>query len=47
LLVQQELFSQIRLRKHKLFDVVFSGGSMNEALGDSFRGTQGVDEEYQ
>ena len=26
LLTQQELFSQIRLKKHKLFDVVFSGG---------------------
>ena len=30
-LVQQELFSQIRLRKHKLFDVVFAGG---ESIGD-------------
>src|SRR5258708_843554 len=31
LLVQQELFSQIRLRKHKLFDVVFAGG---DSIGD-------------
>ena len=31
-LVQNELFSQIRLRKHKLFDVVFAGG---ESIGDS------------
>ena len=48
LLVQNELFSQIRLRKHKLFDVVFSGGeALNQALGESFRGPLGVDEEYQ
>jgi segregation and condensation protein A len=46
LLVQNELFSQIRLRKHKLFDVVFSGDeSMNRALGDSLRETLGVEEE--
>jgi hypothetical protein len=25
ILVQSELFSDIRLRKHKMFDVVFSG----------------------
>src|SRR6202790_521089 len=31
-LVQQELFSKIRLRKHKMFDVVFSGG---ESIGES------------
>jgi chromatin segregation and condensation protein Rec8/ScpA/Scc1 (kleisin family) len=48
LLVQQELFSQIRLRKHKLFDVVFSGGeALNQALGESLRGPLGVDKEYQ
>lgn len=44
LLVQQELFSQIRLRKHKLFDVVFSGG---ESIGDSsIDPLRAIDEQY-
>ncbi len=43
-LVQQELFSQIRLRKHKLFDVVFSGAEMT---GDSaIEPLRGIDEQY-
>lgn len=44
LLVQQELFSQIRLRKHKLFDVVFAGG---ESIGDSsIDPLRAIDEQY-
>ena len=43
-LVQQELFSQIRLRKYKQFDVVFAGGIMT---GDSDIGPlRGIDEQY-
>jgi len=43
-LVQQELFSQIRLKRHKLFDVVFAGG---ESIGDSPLETlRGIDEQY-
>ena len=43
-LVQQELFSQIRLRKHKLFDVVFAGG---ESIGDlAPEPLRGIDEQY-
>jgi chromatin segregation and condensation protein Rec8/ScpA/Scc1 (kleisin family) len=45
ILVQPELFSEIRLRKHKLFDVVFSGG---ESLGESpEEPLRGIDEQYQ
>jgi len=44
LLVQQELFSQIRLRKHKMFDVVFAGG---DSIGDSsLDQLRGIDEQY-
>ena len=44
LLVQQELFSQIRLRKHKMFDVVFAGG---DSIGDSpLESLRGIDEQY-
>jgi segregation and condensation protein A len=44
LLVQQELFSQIRLKKHKLFDVVFAGG---ESIGDlQIEPLRGIDEQY-
>jgi segregation and condensation protein A len=43
-LVQQELFSQIRLKKHKMFDVVFAGG---ESISDSPLETlRGIDEQY-
>ena len=43
-LVQQELFSKIWLRKHKMFDVVFAGGeSISDTLADSLRG---IDEQY-
>jgi segregation and condensation protein A len=43
-LVQQELFSEIRLRKHKLFDVVFAGGeSIGDVPMDPFRG---IEEQY-
>ena len=44
LLVQQELFSQIRLKKHKLFDVVFAGGeSIGNLLPEPLRA---IDEQY-
>jgi segregation and condensation protein A len=43
-LVQHEQFGDIRLRKHKMFDVVFAGGeALNEALQDTLRG---IDEQY-
>ena len=43
LLVQQELFSSIWLRKHKMFDVVFAGGeSISESLEEP---PQGMDEQ--
>jgi segregation and condensation protein A len=43
-LVQQELFSQIRLRKHKMFDVVFAG---EESISDSpLDGFRAIDEQY-
>jgi len=44
-LVQQELFSQIRLKKHKLFDVVFAGGESidNSSIAESLLG---IDEQY-
>jgi segregation and condensation protein A len=44
ILVQQELFSKIWLRKHKMFDVVFAGGeSISDAATESLRG---IDEQY-
>jgi hypothetical protein len=44
ILVQQELFSKIWLRKHKMFDVVFAGGeSLSETLAETLRG---MDEQY-
>ena len=44
ILVQQELFSKIWLRKHKMFDVVFAGGeSISESLAEPLRG---IDEQY-
>ena len=43
-LTQQEQFGDIRLRKHKLFDVVFAGGeSLNETPQETFRE---IDEQY-
>jgi segregation and condensation protein A len=45
LLMQQEQFGEIRLRKHKMFDVVFAGGeSLEEASRQSH---QEIDEQYQ
>jgi len=39
ILLQQELFSKIWLRKHKMFDVVFAGGeSISESLAEPPRG---------
>ena len=35
LLVQEKQFGEIRLRKHKMFDVVFAGG---ESIGESAGG---------
>jgi chromatin segregation and condensation protein Rec8/ScpA/Scc1 (kleisin family) len=44
ILVQQELFSKIWLRKHKMFDVVFAGGeSIFESLMEPLRG---IDDQY-
>jgi segregation and condensation protein A len=44
-LVQQQMFGDIRLRKHKMFDVVFTGGeSSGGALEDPLRK---IDEQYQ
>ena len=44
LLVQQELFSQIRLKKHKMFDVVFAGG---DSIGDlPVEALRAIDEQY-
>jgi len=44
LLVQEKQFGEIRLRKHKMFDVVFSGGeSIGESLQDQLRG---IDDQY-
>ena len=34
LVVQDETFSEILLRKHKMFDIVFSGESGEGPLGD-------------
>ncbi len=37
-LVQQEMFGKIWLRKHKMFDVVFAGGeSISESLAETLR----------
>ena len=45
LLVQQEQFGEIRLRKHKMFDVVFAGGeSLQETLPEPLRE---IDGQYQ
>ena len=45
-LVQQEMFSKIWLRKHKMFDVVFAGGESisSDAAVEPLRG---IDEQYQ
>jgi chromatin segregation and condensation protein Rec8/ScpA/Scc1 (kleisin family) len=45
ILVQQELFSKIWLRKHKMFDVVFAGGESisTDSLPEQLRG---IDEQY-
>jgi segregation and condensation protein A len=44
-LTQQEQFGDIRLRKHKMFDVVFAGGeSLNETPQETLRE---IDEQYQ
>jgi segregation and condensation protein A len=44
ILVQQELFDKIWLRKHKMFDVVFAGGeSISESVAEQLRG---IDEQY-
>jgi segregation and condensation protein A len=41
-LVQQEMFGTIWLRKHKMFDVVFAGGeSISDSLVDSLREIEG------
>jgi chromatin segregation and condensation protein Rec8/ScpA/Scc1 (kleisin family) len=43
-LTQQEQFGDIRLRKHKMFDVVFAGGeSLNETPQETLRE---IDEQY-
>jgi len=43
-LTQQEQFGDIRLRKHKMFDVVFAGGeSLNETPEETLRE---IDEQY-
>ena len=49
LLVQQELFGSIRLRKHKMFDLVFAGGESLEAtLREPLREPlPEIDEQYQ
>ena len=44
-LVQERQFGEIRLRKHKMFDVVFSGG---ESIGDlPVEPLKAIDENYQ
>jgi segregation and condensation protein A len=45
-LVQENQFGEIRLRKHKMFDVVFAGG---ESIGESLMvpPLKGIDEQYQ
>ena len=43
-LVQHEAFGDIRLRKHKMFDVVFAGGAINTTPDESLRE---IDEQYQ
>ena len=56
LLVQQEQFGDIRLRKHKMFDVVFAGGESISDTQDPLQGPpngtlkeplKGIDEQYQ
>jgi chromatin segregation and condensation protein Rec8/ScpA/Scc1 (kleisin family) len=43
-LVQQEMFGKIWLRKHKMFEVAFAGGeSISESLADSLRE---IDQQY-
>ena len=45
-LVQQEIFGKIWLRKHKMFDVVFAGGeSISESLAESLRDLDGPSQE--
>src|SRR3984893_8463033 len=43
-LTQQEQFGDIRLRKHKMFDVVFAGGESLKATPDD--PLRGIDEQY-
>jgi chromatin segregation and condensation protein Rec8/ScpA/Scc1 (kleisin family) len=44
MLVQEKQFGEIRLRKHKMFDVVFSGGEgIDDTQRDSLRE---IDEQY-
>src|SRR6202790_3887932 len=44
LLMQQKQFGEIRLRKHKMFDVVFSGG---ESIGDTLQEPlRAIDDQY-
>jgi segregation and condensation protein A len=46
-LVQENQFGEIRLRKHKMFDLVFAGGG--ESIGESLvvPPLKGIDEQYQ
>jgi len=46
ILVQQELFAKIWLRKHKMFDVVFAGGD-SIASDAAIEPLRGIDEQYQ
>jgi segregation and condensation protein A len=48
-LTQKEEFGEIRLRKHKMFDVVFAGGeALNETPQDTLGGPlRGIDEQFQ
>jgi segregation and condensation protein A len=49
LLVQEKQFGEIRLRKHKMFDVVFAGGeSIGESPQEPLLGPlKGIDDQYQ
>jgi chromatin segregation and condensation protein Rec8/ScpA/Scc1 (kleisin family) len=41
-LTQKQQFGEIRLRKHKMFDLVFAGGeALNETLDDPLRRIDG------